>query len=434
MTEPNLSVKALRQTHSSGLRILLVKKDVSTTWAAIRVGIGSSDRSFLSGPIPCELPSGVAHYLEHKLFDQPGGSDVTEVFAGLSADVNAYTTETETVYLFSCTDDPVKPLETLLNFVTTPWFTAKSVAKERPIIAEEIRMYKDSPDSRLFQLLVRGMYENHPIRDDIAGKISDLRRITPELLYRVHSAFYNLHNMALCVCGNIEVEQILAVCDRLLRPAEPPDFVRAAIDEPPGVRRKRVSGKANVTKPKCAVGIKDDPLEPGIAGMRRTVTDRLLCELLFGRSSDFATSLYEEGVTLSPLFVDLIQNECFSLLQLSADCPDPDLFFEKVSEYIEKIRSQGIRRADLLRCRKALCGSLIMACDDPEAICELLIDHAFDDFGPADELRLMLTLERSELEAELKRFFRDDRMTFCSLLPLSDREKNDNTEQERTEK
>ena len=211
--------ECVRIDHPSGLPILVwPKKGYQSAYAVFATRYGSIDTAFTTEQGPVTVPAGIAHYLEHKLFENED-CDAFERYARTGASANAYTSFSQTAYLFTCTERVEESLEILLDFVQKPYFTPETVAKEQGIIGQEIRMCEDSPSRRVLFNLLRALYHEHPIKIDIAGTVESIAQITPELLYGCYNTFYNLRNMVLVVAGNVTAEQVLRVADRMLKPA-----------------------------------------------------------------------------------------------------------------------------------------------------------------------------------------------------------------------
>ncbi len=416
-----------RITHDSGLKIIYYPIDRSQTFVNLKVGFGSSDNRFVKDGETVLLPDGCAHFLEHKMFDCPNGADGSALLAALGADSNAYTAETETVYMFSCADNFDKSLKILLEFVNTPHFTEKSLKKEIPIISEEIAMYRDLPDNKLLYALLRAMYRKSPVRRDVAGSKSSIRKITPEILYSCTDAFYVPSNMALCVAGKSSPEEIIGVCDCVLgrKYAEPAE--RIPEDEPDGVFKKSVTVYDNVNLPKCAVGIKIGgvPDDPKSRANNRALL-RMLCSIMFGRSSDFAESLYSDGVIASPLSADTMYQKGFAYLQIAADCRNPNEFSEKVLEYVDKIRRDGIDGADFERCKRALYGAWIADSDSSEAMSDILLPYAFEGIDPFENIEYMLGADRDDINRFASEILSKKRISVAALLPNSEENNSEN--------
>ena len=208
--------------HDSGLDILMWKKEgFSTVEALFGTKYGSINNCFKTDDTDgfIQVPDGIAHYLEHKLFESDDNSNVFELYARTGAAANAFTANDITAYQFSCTDNYEQSLEILLDFVQSPYFTKENVEKEQGIIAQEIKMGDDSPTRKCFKNLLKALYVNNPVRIDVAGTVESIAKITPELLYTCYNAFYNLHNMTLSIAGNIDEQTVLDICDKKLKPS-----------------------------------------------------------------------------------------------------------------------------------------------------------------------------------------------------------------------
>ena len=212
--------------HKSGLGVYVVPKKMSTSYAIFGTKFGSIDNRFVLDGKEIILPDGIAHFLEHKMFEQEDGTDAFLRYAKTGANANAYTTFERTCYLFSATSKFYESLEILLDFVSHPYFTDATVQKEMGIIGQEIRMYDDNPGWQLYFGMLTGLYHNNTVRIDTAGTTETIAEITPELLHTAYRAFYNPHNMLLCVCGDIDPEKVEEICDRLLPVSEKPEVKR----------------------------------------------------------------------------------------------------------------------------------------------------------------------------------------------------------------
>ena len=213
--------KYYKINHDSGLTIYLFpKKDYNSKYAIFGTKYGSVNNAFsLDNGEVTAVPDGIAHYLEHKLFESEDGDAFTR-YAKTGANANAYTSFDKTCYLFSCTENFDESFEILLDFVQSPYFTEETVAKEQGIIGQEIRMYDDSPEWCVMFNMLENMYHNHPVKIDIAGTVESIAKITPDYLYQCYNTFYNLNNMVLCVAGDLTVEDVLKTADKMLKPCE----------------------------------------------------------------------------------------------------------------------------------------------------------------------------------------------------------------------
>ncbi len=405
----------VRIDHPSGLPVYIFPKQLTTTYAILSTRYGSVDTKFRRAGERewTETPDGVAHYLEHKLFENPDGSDSFERFSAFGADANAYTTCNRTSYLFSCTERFEESLEELLTFVTTPYFTKRSVKKERGIIAEEIRMYNDNPWERCFQNLMEGLYETNPIRVNICGTEESIAKITPEILQECYQAFYQPSNMALIVCGQVSEEQVMAVVDRVLpKSAERILVERWETDEPASAYRRLVSARMQASKPIFSIGIKDvripkDPRER----LRRDAAQSVLEEILFSRSGSFYNELFEEGLITPSYSYGYSIAEGFAFHAITGECDTPQAVEERLWNFLNRIKREGMDREDFERCRRALYADEIRNYDSTEDIATELLTFVFDGVELFDYPDVIASLTFEELSPLLDEML--DRSAFC---------------------
>ena len=373
----------VRVEHPSGLPIYIFHKPMTTAYALFSVQYGSVDTKFrLRGETEWrEVPDGVAHFLEHKLFENEDGSDSFEHFSAFGADANAYTTCNRTSYLFSCTEHFEESLTELLTFVSKPYFTKRSVKKEQGIIAEEIRMYDDNPWERCFQNLMEGLYEKNPIRVNICGTEGSIAKITHEMLYACYDAFYQLPNMALIVCGDVTEEQVLRVADAVLpkEPTNKPPVERYEEEEASAVYRPVVEMRMQASKPIFSIGIKDvkvpkDPVER----MRRDAAQSLLEEILLSRSGKFYNAMFEEGLITPSYSYGYSIAEGFAFHAITGESDHPELVRDRLYDFLRQAQKEGIDREEFERCRRALYADELRNYDSTEDIATELLTFVFD--------------------------------------------------------
>ena len=413
--------------HASGLPVYVFPKDCATTHAILAARFGSLDRCYRE-PGSREwmtLPDGTAHFLEHKLFDNPDGSDSFARFSELGADANAYTDYGHTAYLFSCTEHFDEALAELLRFVTTPYFTPESVRKERGIIAEEIRMYRDSPWDRCFQNLMEGMYRKNPVRRNICGSEKSIGEITAPTLYGCYRAFYRLPDMVLVVCGKVTPGQVMRVADAVL-PARQTDEAdgtggspeRLAVDEPAGVFRANRSAEMQVAKPLFSVGIKDAaiPREP-LARLRREAGMRILGELLFSRAGRFFSRVFEEGLLTASYSYGYSVCDRFAFHTVSGESDRPGEVLRLLREHLMDVRRQGIDPEDFERCRRVLYADEIRSYDSAEEIAGSLLSFVMDGVDLFAYPELLAEARCEELLPLLDDMLREDAWCLSQICP-----------------
>ena len=365
--------------HPSGLKILVYPKPRNnSSYAIFGTRYGSIDNCFRASPDGKvqKVPNGIAHYLEHKLFESADG-DAFARYAKTGASANAYTSFDMTCFLFSCTSNVYDSLEILLDFVQSPYFTEQTVRKEQGIIGQEIRMYDDDPQWRVLFNLLGALYENHPVKIDIAGTADSIAKITPELLYRCYRTFYNLHNMALCVAGSVDPEKVFRLCDRMLKPSGPFHVERIFDPEPDSVVRDRVDQKMAVAVPIFELGFK----EPG--GEKRATTRQLaetdiLLEALASSSSPLYRRLLDKGLINEASFgYEYFEGPGFASVIFSGESKDPESAAEEIRKELDSVRADGIGHEAFERAKKAVYGRKIAALDNAGSIANAMISLEF---------------------------------------------------------
>lgn len=407
--------------HKSGLDVYVFPKKLSTAYALFATKYGSNDSRFkLEGDSEFTVvPDGIAHYLEHKLFENPNGEDTFSRFAKYGASANAYTSNTVTAYLFSCTSNFKESLEVLLDFVKTPYFTPETVQKEQGIIAQEIRMYDDHPFRRLYHMLLEGLYEKNNIRINVAGTVESISHITAETLYECYRVFYNLSNMMLIVCGDVTAEEVNEVCDRVLKGEAPVRIIRDYPEESAEVFRKRSEYAMQVSKPLFAIGVKDvdipsDPAER----MVKSATADVLNDVLFGKAGDFFNRLYEEGMVSGSFDGGYSISEGYAFNSLFNEGSDPDAVFEKFCEYVEDVKKNGLSREDFERSKRALYAAMVKCFDSTDDIANYFLSFKVDGGDLLDYVDILSKVTYEDAAALLEKAFKPEYYSLAIVKPL----------------
>ena len=425
-TSALLGERYVRIEHASGLPIYVFPKKLTTTYALFAVNFGSIDHAFCErGKEPIELPDGVAHFLEHKLFDNEGGYDSFERFASVGADANAYTSYNRTAYLFSCTSGFDQALSELLRFVTHPYFTDESVAKEQGIIAQEIREYEDNPWERCFQQLLEAMYHEHPVKKNICGTVESIAQITPTLLYECHRLFYDLSNMALVVCGDVSVEEVLRVADRELTGVHHCTVDRCRVDEPIAVKEQYLECERAVSKPIFSIGIKD-PFVPENAEerLRRDATMVLLDEILFSHSGEFYNTLFEENIITTNFAGGYSCARDFGFHSISGESDTPQIVLERLKAYLGRLLNEGLSQEDVERCRRVLYADELRSYDSTDEIAFRLQSYVLEGLDLFSYPQLLGEISREELEAALAQMLREECIALSVVRPTKEQKED----------
>jgi predicted Zn-dependent peptidase len=388
------------ETLPNGLEVLLLPKTgFSKTYAVFSTRYGSADNRFRKADgSEVRLPDGIAHFLEHKMFEEPEG-DVFQKFAAHGASANAFTSFDRTAYLFSSTRDVEDNVETLLDFVQAPYFTDENVEKEKGIIGQEIQMYRDNPNWRVYYGLIEAMYAEDPIRIDIAGTIESIGTIDKETLYLCHETFYHPGNMLLFVVGAVEPERMMEriranQAGKTFPPYRAPERIYPAEPEPVKERMRVV--ELPVSLPKCFFGFKEKkPAGDGDALARQEAATRVMLDLLIGPSSDLYQALYDEDLISDSFGFDCQMTPRYAYSMIGGDTRDPDLLLERVKEGFGRFAREGFAEADFERVRGKRIGNFLRMFNSPEAIANEYTRHRFrgiDPFGWLDVYE-SLTLE-----------------------------------------
>ena len=405
--------------HASGLTVYVFPKSMSTSYALFATKYGSLENVFkLSTDAEyTTVPAGIAHFLEHKMFENANGVDTFELFGQTGASANAYTSFDKTAYLFSSTDNFYESLSILLDFVTHPYFTEETVAKEQGIIAQEIQMYEDNPNTRVYYELMRAMYAKHDVRTEIAGSVESIAEITADLLYKCYNTFYNLHNMVLCVCGDVELTKVQEVLDAVLQPAPVQEIIRKYPVENAEVFKARTETKMQISRPQFAIGVKDVaiPTDPS-AFSKKDFGMRILNEILFSSSTDFYNEMYEKGILNSQFSCEYDSAESFAYNYYSGETDDPDAFFAILKQYIRDCQSKPIDEDAFQRAKRVVYVDFIRLCDSTDEIANELVSYAFLDMPLFDNLAILDSIDKAYVEGLLRDSFQD---AFYSLSVIS---------------
>ncbi len=409
--------------HRSGLDIYVFPKKMASTYALFGTKYGSVDSRFkkVSDDEFIEVPAGIAHFLEHKMFENEDGVDTFARFAKTGAQANAYTSFGMTAYLFSATEKVYESLDILLDYVTHPYFTKENVDKEQGIIAQEIRMCEDNPGRALSFNLLKSMYSDHNIRIDIAGTVESIAQITPELLYSCYNTFYNLNNMALCVCGDVDLDKVLECADRNLKEAEPFDVISEAKPEKPEVNEKYCTCKMQVSMPMFAIGVKDVDISTDPADrMKKNAAISVISDMLFGKSSSFFNTMYDEGVVSGSVDLWAEHNKSYSFITLSGEAPDPDRVYGRFLDLVEKTKEIGLDKDEFVRCKRVMYAGLVKSFDSTEEIANNFLGYVFDDGDILDFTDIMGNLDYDYTNGLFKSMFRDEYYTLSTVYPVEE--------------
>ncbi|MEC2304668.1 MULTISPECIES: EF-P 5-aminopentanol modification-associated protein YfmH [Heyndrickxia] len=412
------------ETLDNGLKVyVLPKRGFNKTFVTFTTKYGSVDNTF----VPLEksdfvrVPDGIAHFLEHKMFEKEDG-DVFQQFSRQGASANAFTSFNRTAYLFSSTDQVMKNLETLVDMVQTPYFTAQTVEKEKGIIGQEIMMYNDNPDWRLYYGLIENLYANHPVKIDIAGTVDSIAKITAEQLYECYHTFYHPSNMLLFAVGNVSPDEVLSFMrenQAKKKYEKAPEIKRRFPEEPAHAAEKEQKLHMNVQIPKCLVGVKAlHTSQRGAEMQKNELVVNLLLDMLFGRSSDAYNALYNDGLIDTSFSFDYSQEQGFGFAMAGGDTKDPDLLAKRLKEVmIAAKEGKGLAEEALERTKKKKIGGFLRQLNSPEFIANQFTRYAFNDMNLFDVVPALEQIRFSDVLETAEAFFDEERFTVCQVLP-----------------
>ena len=368
--------KYYRLCHPSGLTMIVYPKaGYHSTYASVGTNFGSINTHFVSSGKEITVPDGTAHYLEHKLFESEEG-DAFHKYAKTGASANAYTSFDMTCYLFSCTEKFGESLEILLDLIQSPYFTPETVAKEQGIIGQEIKMYDDSPDWRVMMNLLSAMYHCHPINTDIAGTVESIARITPDILYDCYNSYYNLHNMVLCVAGNVSPEEVLAIADRKLKVSGAFDTKTLFPAEPYEVKQHYIEQRLPVAVPMFCLGFKERTDRVPLTEKEVACTNILL-EAFAGEGSALYRKLLDDKLINSSFGSEYNEGNGYRAVMFDGETRDALRVADTIREAVRALKQNGISQEDFEIARRSVYGRIISGFDSPSGIAAQMISGEF---------------------------------------------------------
>ena len=367
----DLKESVYHAVHKSGLNVCVMPKAGFTkSYAVLATRYGSVNNCFTApgDDEKTSVPDGIAHYLEHKMFDQEDGSSVFDKFSLYGANANAFTGFTMTAYLFSAADHFYENLETLLDYTMHPYYTDETVEKEQGIIGQEIRMYEDDPGWNVYFNALRAMYKVNPVNIDIAGTVGSIAEITKEKLYKCYNTFYHPSNMALFVTGNVNPEKVGSLVEAMVSADHDPGRIINHFEkEPDEVATHKIEAEFDIGTPQFVIGYKISRLpEEGADYVKTDAVMSVLMQALFGKSSDIYTRLYEENL-INDSFSSGYEGELsYAFAEISGESPEPDKVYERIKEAVSEAKNKGISDEDIERAKRVVTGRAVSLIDSQE--------------------------------------------------------------------
>ena len=394
--------------HDSGVSVYIIpKKGYSKCFAMFAAKYGSIDTEFDIGERHVKIPDGTAHFLEHKMFDMPDGSDAFSKFGPLGANANAFTSFSETAYYFTSTQNFEKNLVNLIEFVQTPYFINKSVQKEQGIIGQEIKMYDDDPNWRVFFNALSAMYSKNTVKIDIAGTVESIAEIDENVLNDIYSVFYHPSNMILLIAGDVDAKKISDLADKTLKSTkELAPIVRKYPKEPNEVAKSYVEQKLSVAVPLFAIGFKDNDLDvSGNAMIKKEIETQILVNMLFSKSSPIYKKLYEALLINDSFSAEYSVCGQFGHTIIEGESKEPKQVYDIITEELE---SGVLCEEDYNIARNAVWGDFIKMFNSAESEGRSLITGYLNGVDYLNYRNVFDTVTFEDVKKRAERHFRKD--------------------------
>jgi len=412
----------------NGITIMIIpKKDIQKKYAMIATHFGSMDNKFIS---PGEkeityIPDGVAHFLEHKMFEQENGTNSLDTLTALGVNANAYTTTDHTAYLFECTDNFEPALDELMDYVWHPYFTDENVEKEKGIIGQEIMMYDDYPEWVVYMNAIRNMYEKSPINIDIAGSIESISKIDKEVLYKCYNTFYNPANMVMCFAGDFNPDELINKIKENFKKIEnnkngTNEAKRILEKETEKIVSKEKEEKMEVSIPLFVIGIKDyktEECEENKINVKKHLAIEILLNMLIGKSSELYKELYEEGLLMSEPYLEYEFSTNYAHIAITGQSKEPKTILAKLQTAIYKIKQEGINEEHFNRIKNMIYGGYIKQYDDVSMVSRMFVSDYFKGINSFEYLEEYSRVTIEYTKQILEEVFNEDKTVISIISP-----------------
>ncbi len=403
----------------NGLTVMIIpKKGMKKKYIIWGTNYGSNDSSFI---VPGEtevtvVPDGVAHFLEHKMFEQENGRNSLDVLTEIGVSANAYTTNDHTAYLYECTEHFYEALDEFMDYVQHPYFTDENVEKEKGIIGQEIMMYDDYPDWKVYLNALQAMYHDFPIRLDTVGTIETISKIDKDILYKCYNTFYNPSNMAMVICGDFEPDSILQeIKKRLNNIKSNGEIKRIYPEEKEEIVKEKVTQNMEVSRPLYTIGIKDKPVDTCQGNSKEEIVKKhiaveILLHLLMGESSNLYKTLYDKGTISASPSMDYEFSRGYAHILISGQSNNPEEVYQAFKKQLKEMKEKGINEKDFNRIRKTLYGDYIKEYNDVTDIARMFLADYFKGINSFDYIEQIMTVNVEYAQQILKEVFNENKM------------------------
>ncbi len=402
----------------NGLTIMIVpKKEIQKKYVIWGTNYGSNDSKFI---VPgesevTEVPKGVAHFLEHKMFEQESGINSLDTLTALGVEANAYTTNDHTAYLFECTENFYPALDELMDYVQHPYFTDQNVEKEKGIIGQEIMMYDDYPEWKVYLNTLEAMYHEHPVKLDITGTIETISHINKDILYKCYNTFYNPSNMAMVICGDFEPEELLEeIKKRLVKKDANGEIKRIYPEEPESIVKEKIEQNMDVSEPLFTIGIKDK-IATEKEKVKKHLAIEILLNIIIGKSSKLYQKLYNNGILYTVPSFDYEFSRDYAHILITGQSKEPEKVYEKLKQEIKKLKQEGINVEEFERIKKMLYGAYVREYDEPGDIARMFLADFFKGINSFEYLEELTIINEQYVEQILKETFNENKMVISVI-------------------
>lgn len=431
MIKEILNEKMIVKHLENGLDLILIpKKGAIKKYAIYATHFGSINNKFI---VPgtsdiIEVPDGVAHFLEHKLFEEEDGINALDKLSKLGANANAYTSFNHTAYLFEGTENFEECLDVLISFVQNPYLTNENVEKEKGIIGQEIKMYDDDPEWQLFFNFLNCLYKNHALTKDIAGTVESISEITPETLYNCYNTFYDPSNMVICIVGDFDVEKISKFVEQRVRNTKEKGEIKRFLGNfSAELNQKTIERKMDVSIPMFLMGFRDDEtqvaIKSGYSVDNKKLVDKhvaleIAFEMILGKSTDFYEKLYNDGLVKKEFGTDYTFEENYAYSSISGESNNVEQVIEKIKNQIAKVKENGLDESEFNRIKKMLYGEYVLLFNDVTRIASIVTSDYFKGVNSFDYVDSYKNIKKEYVEEVIKNHFDENKMAVSIIKPL----------------
>lgn len=398
----------------NGLTVMILpRKTTQKKYAMWGVNFGSIDNHFINPDNNKEIkiPDGVAHFLEHKMFEQENGINSLDALSSLGVDANAYTTNDYTTYLFECTDNFYEALDELMDYVQHPYYTDENVEKEKGIIGQEINMYDDYPTWKVYMNAMECLYHNNPVKLDIAGTIESITPITKETLYDCYNTFYTPSNMLMVITGDFEPEKLIQeIKNRIVKNENKGEIKRIYPEEPEEINKEKIEAVMDVNNPLFVIAIKDKTLENETEQVKKHIAIEILLNIIVGKSSKLYKELYETGIVMAPLDLDYEFSKQYAHIAISGQSVNPEKVMEELKKEIEKLKKEGLESEQFKRIKKKIYGDYITEYNDISGVARMLMADYFKGINSFEYIENHKQVTKEYAEKILREIFDENKM------------------------